>query len=74
LYSGPELGLTNQGLLEATNGGVLQLAGTTFDNAGANIISNGSGSIVELLSWPDHSGRNPHDRRWRRLSEPCQRQ
>jgi hypothetical protein len=48
--------LTNQGLLEATNGGILQLVGTTFDNAGANIVSNGSGSIVEFLSSPTIQG------------------
>src|SRR6202050_4457155 len=55
LYMDPN-SLTNQGLLEATNGGVLQLVGTTFDNAGANIISNGSGSIVEFLSTPTIQG------------------
>ncbi len=55
LYLDPN-SLTNQGLLEATNGGILQLAGTTFDNAGANIISNGSGSMVELLSSPTIQG------------------
>ncbi len=55
LYIDP-ISLTNQGLLEATNGGVLQLAGTTFNNAGAHITSNGTGSVVEFLSTPTIQG------------------
>ena len=48
---------TNQGLLEATNGGILQLVGgATFDNSGAHITSNGSGSMVEFLSSPTIQG------------------
>ncbi|MGC1583875.1 MAG: choice-of-anchor D domain-containing protein [Candidatus Acidiferrales bacterium] len=46
-------GLTNQGLMEATSSGVLQLVGgATFNNAGAHITSNGTGSMVEFLSSP----------------------
>ncbi len=44
------LGLTNQGLLEATNNGLLQLNGITVNNAGANITANGPGASVQLLS------------------------
>ncbi len=44
------MGLTNQGLLEATNSGVLQLNGITVNNAGANITANGPGASVLLFS------------------------
>ena len=43
----------NQGLLEATNGGILQLsgnAGGAFTNTGATILANGANSEVQLLS------------------------
>ena len=39
--------LSNTGLLEATNGGILQVNGVTVNNAGANITAN-SGSTVQL--------------------------
>ncbi|MFZ0911594.1 MAG: hypothetical protein WAN24_19145 [Candidatus Acidiferrales bacterium] len=56
LYINPSA-LTNQGLMEATNGGVLQLVGgATFNNTGAHITSNGSGSMVEFLSSPTIQG------------------
>ena len=42
-------GVTNTALLEATNGGVLQLNGVTVNNAGGNITA-GSGSSVHLFS------------------------
>ena len=41
-------GLSNTGLLEATNGGILQVNGVTVNNAGANITAN-SGSTVQLF-------------------------
>ncbi len=43
----------NQGLLEATNGGILQLsgnAGGAFTNTGATILANGANAEVQLLS------------------------
>ncbi len=56
LYMNPA-GLTNQGLLEATNGGILQLAGgVNFNNTGAHITSSGTGSTVELLGGPTIQG------------------
>ena len=39
---------TNQGLMEATVGGVLQLIGATFNNLGGNITASGSGSAVQF--------------------------
>jgi YVTN family beta-propeller protein len=41
--------LTNQGLLEATAGGTLQLQ-NSFNNSGGNILATGSGSAVQLIS------------------------
>jgi filamentous hemagglutinin len=41
--------LTNQGLLEATTGGQLELFSSTINNNGGNITANGSGSTVELV-------------------------
>jgi fibronectin-binding autotransporter adhesin len=38
-------GVTNQGLLTATNGGTLELLSTTVNNAGGNITGNG-GTVV----------------------------
>ncbi len=50
-------GLTNTGLVEATNGAVLELAGgVNFNNAGGSIVANGTGSMVELLSSPTIQG------------------
>ena len=42
-------GVTNQGLLEATNGGILQTT-TTIVNLNANITSNGANSAVQFLN------------------------
>ncbi len=42
-------GFTNQGLMEATVGGVLQLTGTSFNNLGGNITANGGGSAVQFI-------------------------
>jgi YVTN family beta-propeller protein/adhesin HecA-like repeat protein len=42
-------GITNQGLLEATGGGTLNLE-NTYSNAGGRILANGSGSSVELIN------------------------
>ena len=39
-------GVTNQGLLEATGGGTLQIAGTTVNNAGGNISGLGGTVVV----------------------------
>ena len=44
------LSMTNQGMLEATSGGILTLTGTTFVNAGTSIVSNGAGSNVQIVS------------------------
>jgi hypothetical protein len=41
-------GVTNTNLLEATNGGFLQLSGITVNNAGGNITANGG--TVQLLA------------------------
>ncbi len=41
--------LTNQGLLEATNSGTLNLQ-NTFYNSGGQILATGSGSTVQLVS------------------------
>lgn len=45
LNAGP---FTNQGVLEATNGGLLQLE-DNFNNAGGKTLSSGSGSNVQLI-------------------------
>ena len=42
--------ITNQGLMEATNSGILQLNGVTVNNAGANITANGAGAAVQLFN------------------------
>ncbi len=42
-------GITNQGLLEATNGGILQTT-TTINNQNATIAANGKNSSVQFLS------------------------
>ncbi len=41
--------MTNQGLLEATSGGTLQLE-SNFNNAGGRILASGSGSSVQFVS------------------------
>ncbi len=46
-------GFANQGLLEATNGGILSLTGNAgggFDNTGGTILANGEGSEVQLTA------------------------
>jgi YVTN family beta-propeller protein len=48
--------LTNQGLLEATGGGNLQLENTYF-NSGGNILSTGSGSSVQTINATIHGGK-----------------
>lgn len=45
-------GFRNEGILEATNGGILQLAGNAgggFDNTNATILADGSSSQVQLI-------------------------
>ncbi len=42
-------GMTNQGLLEATAGGTLQLE-NTYNNAGGRILATGSNSTVQFIS------------------------
>ena len=42
--------LTNPNLMEATNGGTLQILNTTDNNSGGTIIANGAGSQVQLVS------------------------
>ncbi len=41
--------VTNIGLLEATNSGVLNLNGITVNNAGGNITANGAGTTVQFF-------------------------
>jgi hypothetical protein len=41
--------LTNPNLMEATNGGILQIAGTTDNNLGGTIVANGAGSQVQIV-------------------------
>jgi len=41
-------GITNTGLLEATNGGNLTFGGEAVTNTGGNITANGTGSVVIL--------------------------
>src|SRR5262249_38075798 len=52
-------GFVNHGLVEATNGGILQLtgnAGGAFINTGATILADGNGSEVQLLNSASVSG------------------
>ena len=42
-------GLTNTGLLEATNSGYLNINGVTVNNAGGNITANGASAGVQLF-------------------------
>jgi fibronectin-binding autotransporter adhesin len=46
--SGGNPGVVNQGLMEATNSGVLLIQGMTVNNAGGNITANGATATVEL--------------------------
>ncbi|MEM8782980.1 MAG: hypothetical protein AAGE65_09020 [Planctomycetota bacterium] len=52
-------GLTNQGTLEAINGGVLQLTnsgGGVFDNTGGLILADGAGSEAQYVANADVTG------------------
>ncbi len=40
--------VTNTGLIEATNSGILQINGVTVNNAGGNITANGGSASVQL--------------------------
>ena len=44
--------ITNQGLMEATNSGILQLEGVTVNNNGGNITANGAGPQCNCLAVP----------------------
>ena len=48
LYLNPSGGITNTGLMEASNGGVLQINGIVVNNGGGNITAN-SGSSVQFF-------------------------
>ena len=41
--------VTNTGLMEATNSGILQINGVTVNNAGGRIEANGAGASVQLF-------------------------
>ena len=43
-------GITNAGLLEATNGGGLAFGSTAVNNAGGNLTASGTGSVVSLTN------------------------
>ena len=43
-------GLTNTGLLEATNGGTLAFGGVSVTNTGGNLTASGTGSVVSLFN------------------------
>src|ERR1019366_370907 len=45
----PYGGTTNAGLIEATNNGILQVGGSTVNNAGGNITANGPGASVLFI-------------------------
>ncbi len=52
-------GFVNQGVFEATNGGLLQLTGNgggAFVNTGSTILASGSGSEIQLLQNVDVTG------------------
>jgi fibronectin-binding autotransporter adhesin len=42
--------ITNAGLMEATNSGILQMNGLTINNQGGNITANGSAASVQIES------------------------
>ena len=48
LLDGMSSGLTNTGVLEASNGGILQIQGVTVNNAGGGTITANAGSVVQL--------------------------
>ena len=48
--------VTNQGLIEATNNGVLDINGVTVNNQGGNITANGAGASVQLYGNADIQG------------------
>ncbi len=50
LLDGMSSGLTNTGILEASNGGILQLQGITVNNAGGGTITANAGSTVQLIA------------------------
>ncbi len=49
-------GVTNTGLIEATNSGVLNINGVTINNAGGTIAANGGGASVQLYGNADIQG------------------
>ena len=50
------LSLTNAGLVEATNNGVLDINGVIVNNQGGNITANGAGATVQLYGNADIEG------------------
>ncbi|MGA9567705.1 MAG: S-layer family protein, partial [Candidatus Korobacteraceae bacterium] len=48
--------VTNQGLIEATNNGVLNINGVTINNQGGTISANGAGASVQLFGNADIQG------------------
>ncbi len=48
--------VTNQGLIEATNNGVLDIDGVTINNQGGTISANGAGASVQLYGLADIQG------------------
>ena len=48
--------VTNQGLIEATNNGVLNIDGITINNQGGTISANGAGASVQLFGNADIQG------------------
>jgi hypothetical protein len=74
LYMNPS-SLTNQGLMEATSGGILQLVGgATFNNAGAHITSKRQRLDGGIPVRPHRSGRNTYDCQRRDARDIGQRQ
>ena len=54
--------VTNQGLMEATNSGVLNINGVVVDNAGGNITANG-GRLGATVRQYAHPGRDAEQQR-----------
>src|SRR5271167_2198259 len=48
--------VTNQGLIEATNNGGLNIDGVTINNEGGSITANGAGTSVQLFGLADIQG------------------
>ena len=48
--------VTNQGLMEATNNGILYINGVAVNNQGGNITANGAGATVQLVGFTDIQG------------------